>query len=111
MVAAAASKVAPPLISERRLVVKSVIFGILPVLLVLSSTNNFIDDSQSLAVRLVEQMYKRRIRLQPDLVARIELMPLAEHGDDLLAAELGEYLGFRTGWFHHHDLGFGAVVR
>src|SRR5665647_917235 len=111
MVAAAASKVAPPLMSERRSVVKSVIFGILPVLLVLSSTNCFIENLYSLAGALVEQMNQRRIRLQPHLVARIELMPLAEHGDDLLAAELGEYLGFRTGWFHHHNLGFGAIVR
>src|ERR1035437_1108112 len=111
MVAAAASKVAPPLMSERRSVVKSVIFGILPVLLVLSSTNCFIENLYSLAGALVEQMNQRRIGLQPDLVTRIELMALAEHGDDLLAAKRGEHLSFRSGRFHHHDLGFGAVVR
>ena len=37
-------------------------------------------------------------------------MALAEHGDDLLAAELGEHLGFRTGRLDHDDLGLGAVV-
>src|SRR5450756_1776701 len=110
MVAAAASSVAPPLSSERRSVVKSIIFGILPVVLVLSSTNCFLDRSKPLAGGLIEQMDQRRIRLQPDPVARVELMALAEYRDDLLAAELGEDLGFRSGRFHHHDLGFGAVV-
>ena len=37
-------------------------------------------------------------------------MTLAEHGDDLLAAELGEHLGFRAGRLDHDDLGFGAVI-
>ena len=40
-------------------------------------------------------MHECRVWLQPDLVARIELVTLAEYGDDLLAAELGEHLGFR----------------
>src|SRR4051812_32948531 len=56
-------------------------------------------------------MDERGIRLQPDLVARVELMTLPEYGDHLLAAELGEYLGFGAGRLDHHDLGFGAVVR
>ena len=55
-------------------------------------------------------MHERRVRLQPDLVARIELMTFAEYGDDLLAAELGEHLGFRAGRLDHDDLGFGAVI-
>ena len=33
-----------------------------------------------------------RIGLQPDLVARVELMTLAEHGHDLLTAELRKNL-------------------
>src|SRR5258708_22789597 len=66
---------------------------------------------QSFACRLVEQMHERRVRLQPDLVARIELMTLAEHGNDLLAAELGKHLRFRAGRLDHDDLRFGAVVR
>src|ERR1700731_2267582 len=66
---------------------------------------------QSLACRLVEQMDEGWVRLQPDLVARIELMTLAEHGDDLLAAELGKDLGFRTSRLDHDDLRFRAVVR
>jgi len=36
---------------------------------------------------------------------------LAEHGDDLLAAKLGEHLRFRAGRLDHDDLGFRAVVR
>src|SRR5882672_7529549 len=65
---------------------------------------------QSLSRGPVEQMHERRIRLQPDLVARIELMPLAEHSDDLFAAELGEDLGLRAGRLDHDNLGFGAVI-
>ena len=37
-------------------------------------------------------------------------MTFAEYRDDLLAAELGEDLGFRSGRLHHHDFGFGAVI-
>src|ERR1700737_988211 len=50
---------------------------------------------QSFASCLVEQMHERRVGLQPDLVARIELMTLAEHGNDLLAPVVrdGEVLG------------------
>ena len=55
-------------------------------------------------------MDERRIGLQPDLVARIELVPFAEHGDDLLAAELGEHLGLRAGRLDHDDLGLRAVI-
>src|SRR6185503_1457374 len=55
-------------------------------------------------------MHERRVRLQPNLVARIELVTFAEYGDDLLAAEFGEHLRFRAGRLDHDDLGFGAVV-
>src|SRR5258707_7881835 len=55
-------------------------------------------------------MHERRIRLEPDLVARTELMPLAEHGDHLLAAEFGEHLGLRSRRLNHDDLGLGAVI-
>ena len=37
-------------------------------------------------------------------------MALAEHGDDLFAAEFGKYLGLRSGRLNHDDLGFGAVI-
>src|SRR5579872_7535354 len=56
-------------------------------------------------------MHDRRIWLEPDLVAWIELVTLAENRDNLFAAELGEDLGFRSGRLDHHDFGFGAVVR
>jgi len=65
---------------------------------------------QSLPRGLVEQMHERRIGLQPDLVARIELVPLAEYGDDLFAAELGEDLGLRAGRLDHDDLGFSTII-
>src|SRR3954447_12094833 len=55
-------------------------------------------------------MHKRRIGFQPDLVARIELMTLAEHRDDLLSAKLGEDLGFRTRRLDDDDLSFRPVV-
>src|SRR5882757_4470177 len=55
-------------------------------------------------------MDERWIRLQPDLVARTELVTFAEYRDDLLAAELGEHLGFRAGWLDHDDLGLSAVI-
>src|SRR4051812_50073377 len=55
-------------------------------------------------------MNESGIWFKPDFVARIELMTFAEHRDDLLAAELGEHLRLRARRFHHHDLGFRAVV-
>src|SRR2546429_7260507 len=65
---------------------------------------------QSLASRLVEQMHERRVRLEPHPVARTELVALAEHGDDLLAAELGKHLGFRAGRLDNDDLGLRAII-
>src|SRR5436853_3714166 len=65
---------------------------------------------QSFASRLIEQMHERRVRLEPDLVARTELMTLAEYGYDLLAAELGEHLRLRAGRLDHDDLGLRPVV-
>ena len=65
---------------------------------------------QPLARGLIEQMDKRRIGFQADLVARIELMALAEHGNHLFAAETGEHLRLRTGGLDHDDLGLGAVI-
>ena len=50
-------------------------------------------------------MDEPRIGFEPDLVARLELVALAEHGDDLLAAELGDDLGLRAGRLDHLDLG------
>src|SRR5262249_59384830 len=69
-----------------------------------------ISSVQPLAGRLVEEMHERRVRFEPDPVAGIELVTLAEHGDHLFAAEIGEYLGFRTGRLDHDDLGLGAVI-
>ena len=55
-------------------------------------------------------MDEPRIGLEPDLVARLELVALAEHRDDVLAAELGDDLRLRAGRLDHLDLGLGAVV-
>src|SRR5207237_7486726 len=55
-------------------------------------------------------MHERRVGFQPDLLARIELVTFAEHGDDLLAAEFCEHLGLRARRFHHDDLGLSAVI-
>ena len=51
----------------------------------------------SLSGWLVEQMHEPRIGLEPDLVARLELMALAEHGDDVRAADLGDHLQLGSG--------------
>ena len=55
-------------------------------------------------------MHKPRVRLEPDLIARLELMALAKHGNDFFAAEFGEDLGLRAGRLDHDDFGLGAVV-
>ena len=60
--------------------------------------------------RLVEQMHELRIGFEPDLVARLELVAFAEHGDDVLAAQLGDDLDFGAGRLDDHDFGFGAVI-
>src|SRR6201981_1006231 len=59
---------------------------------------------------LVEQMRQAWIRLEPDLVARFEVVAFAEHRDDVVAAELGGDLQFRAGRLDHQPLGFGAVL-
>src|SRR5499426_3716932 len=58
----------------------------------------------------VEQMRQSWIWLEPDLVARFEVVAFAEHRDDVVAAELGGDLQFGAGRLDHQHLGFGAVV-
>src|SRR5262245_33555237 len=65
---------------------------------------------ESFSCCCVEQMDEVRIGLEPDAVARFEAVALAEHGDDILAAELGRDLDLRPGRLDHLDLGVGAVV-
>src|ERR1044071_2152379 len=65
---------------------------------------------QSLSRCLVEQMNELRIWLEPDLIARLEWMTLAEHCDDVFAAELGDHLDFRAGRLDHLDGCLCAVV-
>jgi hypothetical protein len=50
--------------------------------------------NETFSGRLVEQMDQVPIRLEPNLVARLELMTFAKHGDDLFTAEFGENLSF-----------------
>src|SRR6516162_8120691 len=60
---------------------------------------------------LVEQMRQSWIWLEPDLVARFEVVAFAEHRDDIVAAELGGDLQFGAGRLDHQHLGLGAVLR
>src|SRR3954454_1537689 len=99
--APAVASAVPPCSKERR--VKSCI---------LVSPIRFFGRSgvQPLTRGLVEQMDKPGIWFKPDLVARIELMAFAEHGDDLFAAEPRKHLRLRAGRLDYDDLGFRAVV-
>src|SRR5262249_1274193 len=65
---------------------------------------------KSLPGRLVKQMRKPSVRVEPDQLPRFELMALAENGDDLLAAEFCYDLQLRAGWFDHVDFGLGSIV-
>src|SRR4029079_9292226 len=56
-------------------------------------------------------MNEPRVWLKPDLVARLELMSLAEDGDDLVLAYFGDDLQFRSSRVDDLDHGLGAVVR
>src|SRR4051794_40770586 len=56
-------------------------------------------------------MYQRGIGPEPDPVAGLELVALAEYRDDVLAADFGEDLRLGAGRLHHNNFGFGAVVR
>src|SRR5262245_52684733 len=74
--APAAASAVPPFTSVRRVtivMVSSVVKLLFCVLCV-----------QSLSGRLVEQMNELRIGLEPDSIARLELMTFAKHGDDVL---------------------------
>src|SRR6266851_1727444 len=55
-------------------------------------------------------MDETRIGLEPDLVARLELMALAKHGDDVLVRQLRDHLDLGAGRLDHLDLGLGAVI-
>src|SRR5262249_55195185 len=57
-----------------------------------------------------EQMRQPWIWLEPDLVARFEVVAFAEHRDDVVAAELGGDLQFGAGRLDHQHFGFGAVL-
>src|SRR4051812_41947914 len=62
---------------------------------------------QSLFRGLVEQMDELRFGLEPDLVARLELMSFAEHRDNVwavfLATKFRHDLRLRAGWLDHLD--------
>src|SRR5262245_42361660 len=45
-----------------------------------------------LAGRLIEEMHKPRVGLEPDAVAGPEIVPFAEHRNDVVIAELGDHL-------------------
>src|SRR5262249_863212 len=58
----------------------------------------------------VGQMQPSWIWLEPDLVARFEVVAFAEHRDDVVAAELGGDLQFGAGRLDHQHFGLGAVL-
>src|ERR1700722_8510789 len=104
MVAAAASRPPPVFSRDRRSGVKLFIVPFLPFYWLFGRPVNTQQILKSLAGRLVEQMNQRRLRFQPDLVARLELMTLAEDGDNLLAAQLVEHLRFQSSQLDNHKL-------
>src|SRR5437764_7653328 len=55
-------------------------------------------------------MNEIRVWLEPDLIARLELVTLAEYRDDVFAAELGDYLDLGTGRLDHLDVSLDAVI-
>src|SRR5215831_546950 len=67
-----AASAVPPFTRVRRV---SILIGFLRLLCI-----------QSLSGRLVEQVHEPRIGFEPDHIARLEGVPLAEHGDHFLAA-------------------------
>src|SRR3984885_3715224 len=109
MVAATVSRPPPAFSRDRRSDVKLFIFPFLPCVWLFWPVE-YATTLKSLAGGLVEQMNQRRFWFQPDPVARLELMTLAEDGDDLFAAELGEHLRFRSRRFDHHDFRLRAII-
>src|SRR5579883_3378409 len=101
--APAAAIAVPPCMSVRRV---RFLMGLSPP----CSCSRFLS-IQTLARRLVENVDELRVWLEPDLLARLELVPLAEHGDHLFTGELGYDLQFRAGRLHDMDLGFDAIPR
>src|SRR5262252_188908 len=65
---------------------------------------------ESFAGRPVEQVHEAHIGHEPHAVARLELMALAKDREHILAAELGNELGFRSGRLDHLDFGVDTVV-
>src|SRR5438067_6142761 len=65
---------------------------------------------ETFSARRVEQVRRARIGIEPDLVARLEIVAFAEDGDDLIDADFGSDLQFGAGGFDHEHLGFGAVL-
>src|SRR4051794_3730558 len=55
-------------------------------------------------------MYQRGIGPEPDPVAGLELVALAEYRDDVLATDLGEDLRLGAGRLDHDDFRLGAIV-
>src|ERR1700733_2624671 len=109
MVAATVSRPPPAFSRDRRSGVKLFIVPLLPFVWLFWPVE-YATTLKSLPGGLVEQMNQRRFWFQPDLVARLELMTLAEDGDDLFAAQLGEYLRFRSRRFDHHDFRLRTII-
>src|ERR1035441_4530226 len=67
-------------------------------------------DAESLSRSGIEQMHEPGVGFEPDLIARLELVPFAAYRDDLLFADLGDDLKFRACRLHDLHDRLGAVV-
>src|SRR5712691_4387615 len=65
---------------------------------------------QSFSRRFVEQMDELRIGFEPDLVARLEIVALAEDGDDVVTGEPRRDLDFGSRRLDDDDLARRAVI-
>src|SRR5437660_10368375 len=55
-------------------------------------------------------MHELRIGLEPDFVARLELVTLAEYRDHVVTAELGDDLDLGAGRLDDQDFGLRTVI-
>src|SRR5262249_11776370 len=73
------------------------------------SRRSFLSVGYPVSRRFVEQMHESRIGLEPDPIARPELMAFAKYGNDVLAAQSRHHLKLGAGWLDHLDDRFGPV--
>jgi hypothetical protein len=60
--------------------------------------------------RFVEQVHESRVGLQPDPIARLELVAFAKYRNDVLAAQSRHHLKLGAGWLDNLDDRFGPQM-